>query len=137
MYRMQSLYPQVCHSWWLLKITYGLLFLIAGADKFMNLVTDWEKYVSPFTLSLFPLSLEQFIIGVGIIEIIIGALTLFFITRVGAYLSVAWLLLIVINLLSMGRYFDIAVRDVVMAVGALVLALLTDVCNERVTKENN
>ena len=116
----------IIHSWWLLKITYGLLFVVAGADKFMNLVTEWEKYVSPVILNLFPVSLTHFILGVGIIEIIIGILILLPLTRIGAYLAVAWLMIIVLNLLSMGTYFDIAVRDVVMAIGALVLGLLTD-----------
>ena len=116
----------IIHSWWLLKITYGLLFVVAGADKFMNLVTEWQKYVSPVILNLFPVSLTHFILGVGIIEIIIGILILLPLTRTGAYLAVAWLMIIVLNLLSMGTYFDIAVRDVVMAIGALVLGLLTD-----------
>lgn len=114
-------------SWWLLKVTYGLLFIIAGADKFMNIVVYWPQYISPLVLNMIPLQASQFIMGVGIVEIIIGVLTLVVATRYGAYLTMAWLLIIVANLLSMGTYFDIAVRDVVMAMGALVLALLTEV----------
>jgi hypothetical protein len=121
---------RLVQSWWLLKYTYGLLFVVAGADKYMNLVTEWQKYISPLILNMIPLSAQQFIWGVGIVEIIIGILILAIATRIGAYLAMAWLLIIVLNLLSMGTYFDIAVRDTVMAIGALVLALLTDVHEE-------
>lgn len=126
----QAAYEKLMHSWWLLKLTYGLLFVIAGADKFMNLVTDWQKYISPFILNMVPLNASQFIMGVGVVEIIIGVLILAIATRLGAFLAMAWLLLIVLNLLTMGIYFDIAVRDTVMAIGALVLGLLDDVKEE-------
>lgn len=108
----------------LLKYTYGLVFIVAGADKFINLVTQWTKYVSPFVLNILPVSLAHLIMAVGILEIVIGILILSPKTRIGAYLAAVWLLIIVANLLSMGMYFDIAVRDVVMAVGAIALAWL-------------
>ena len=123
-------HERVTLSWWLLKVTYGLLFVIAGADKFMNLVVYWPQYISPFVLNMIPMSAAQLIMGVGIIEIIIGIVTLAIATRIGAYVTMAWLLVIVLNLLSMGTYFDIAVRDTVMAMGALVLALLTEAHEE-------
>lgn len=115
--------------WLILKYTYGLLFVIAGADKFMNLVTQWDKYVSPMVISFLPsfLQLHQFMLAVGIIEIVIGLITLFMSTRMGALMVAGWLVIIVVNLLSMGLYFDIAVRDLVMAVGAICLALLSQV----------
>ncbi len=126
----QAAYDKVTQSWWLLKITYGLLFVIAGADKFMNLVTEWPKYVSPLILNLFSITAQQFIWGVGMIEIIIGLAILLFATRIGAYIAMSWLLVIVANLLTMHGYYDIAVRDTVMAIGALVLVLLTDAHEE-------
>ncbi len=126
----QSTYDKVMQSWWLLKVTYGLFFIIAGADKFMNLVTDWSKYVSPLVLKMFSVNAQQFIWGVGIIEIIIGLAILLFATRVGAYLAMSWLLIIVFNLLATHGFYDIAVRDTVMAMGALVLAMLTEAQEE-------
>ncbi len=123
-------YGKVKQSWWLLKVTYGLLFMVAGADKFLNLVTQWPKYISPMLLKMSMLNAQHFIWGVGVVEIVIGLMILFFATRLGGYLAMTWLLLIVFNLLSMLTYFDIAVRDVVMAIGALVLALLTDVVED-------
>jgi uncharacterized membrane protein YphA (DoxX/SURF4 family) len=126
----QAAYNKVMQSWWLLKVTYGLLFIIAGADKFMNLVTDWPKYVSQLVLNMFSVNAQQFIWGVGIIEIIIGLAILLFATRVGAYLAMSWLLIIVFNLLATHGFYDIAVRDTVMAMGALVLAMLTEAQEE-------
>jgi uncharacterized membrane protein YphA (DoxX/SURF4 family) len=112
-----------------LKFTYGLLFIVAGADKFLNLVTHWAHYVSPFVERLLPMPVQTFLYGVGIFEIIVGILILNHFTKIGAYIAMAWLLIIAVNLVTMGRFFDIAVRDVVMAVGAFVLAQLTE-CKE-------
>lgn len=112
-----------------LKITYGALFVVAGADKFFNLVTHWAQYVSPFVEGFIPLPVTTFLYGVGIFEIIVGLLIFNNYTKLGAYIAMLWLLVIAVNLLSMGHFFDIAVRDVVMAVGAFVLAQLTQ-CKE-------
>ena len=120
----------VYNTWFLLKITYGLLFLLAGIDKYFNLITNWEKFVSPEVLYIFQLNVKQVNFGVGIIEIIIGTLILLGFTRIGGYLGAIWLLIITVNFLSMGQiYLDIAIRDTVMAVGALALARLTTVKN--------
>lgn len=120
---------KITRAWWLLKLTYGLVYIVAGADKFLNIVTYWPKYVSPFLLTVLPISPEQLSMGVGIGEIILGLLILSVATRLGAYISMIWLIVIALNLLSfgLGVYVDIAVRDIAMAVGALVLAILTDV----------
>ncbi len=122
----------ITKSWWVLKITYGLLFVVAGSDKFMHLVTNWDKYLSPWLLQMFPITLaaHQVVFAVGIIEIIIGLLVLTKFSKIGAYLVAVWFVISVVNLLSMGMYFDIAVRDLVMAIGAYVLVLLTDVHDE-------
>jgi uncharacterized membrane protein YphA (DoxX/SURF4 family) len=116
-------------AWWVLKITYGLLFIAAGADKFFNMITIWSKYLSPLVLEHIPLEPHKLLMAVGIIEILIGLAILTHWTKIGAYLAMAWLLIISANLLSMGMgvYVDIAVRDIVMAMGALVLACLTKV----------
>jgi uncharacterized membrane protein YphA (DoxX/SURF4 family) len=123
----QSAESKVHTLWLLLKWTYGLVAIAAGADKFFNLITHWEQYVSPMIISMLPIPLPQFMYLVGIIEIVVGILILTKYTRWGAYLIMAWLLLIVVNLLSMGMYYDICVRDTVMAVGAYVLAQLTEI----------
>lgn len=118
---------KIFRLWCILRLTYGLLFVVAGADKFLNMVTNWSKYISPTALTYFPIDTTQFIMAVGIIEILIGLMILSKWTHVGAHLAMLWLLIITGNLLTMGFPYDVAVRDVVMAIGAFGLAYLTPV----------
>lgn len=108
-----------------LWLTYGLVPLLAGLDKFFNLLANWPKYLSPLVTNLLPVSAQTFMHGVGIIEIAVGLLVLTRWTRIGAWIAAAWLVLIAINLATLGL-FDIAVRDVAMAVGAYTLARLAE-----------
>jgi uncharacterized membrane protein YphA (DoxX/SURF4 family) len=114
--------------WWTLRLTYGLVPIIAGLDKFTNLLTHWTKYLSPLATKVVPVSPPTFMHGVGVIEIAAGALVLNkSTTRFGGYLVSAWLAAIGINLLTTGTYFDVAVRDIVMAIGAFTYAKLTEI----------
>ncbi len=113
-------------SWWALRLSYGLVPLVAGLDKFTNLLTRWTDYLSP-VLPRFGLEPSTFMHVVGVVEILAGIFVLTRFTRYAAYVVAAWLLLIAVNLLTTGHYFDIAVRDVVMAVGAYVLARMSEV----------
>ena len=106
----------------ILKYTFGLVPIVAGLDKFFYLLTDWEKYLHPAIASIIPAS--TFMAIVGIIEIAAGVLVLTK-TRIGAYIVSLWLLAISLNLLFTG-YYDIAVRDIVMAISAYVLAKLSE-----------
>ena len=117
--------PSLNQSWWALKLAFGVVPIVAGLDKFFNLLTDWEQYLSPLVSRVLPAS--TFMHAVGIIEIAAGLLVLSKLTRVGAYVVSAWLVGIALNLLTTGKYFDIAVRDLVMAVGAFTLARLSEV----------
>ena len=111
--------------WLTLKLTYGLVPVVAGIDKFTNLLTDWTKYLHPFATKLMPAA--TFMHVVGIIEIVAGLLVLNSkTTRFGAYLVAAWLGGIALNLVAMGGFLDVAVRDLVMGVGAFTLAKLTE-----------
>jgi uncharacterized membrane protein YphA (DoxX/SURF4 family) len=112
-------------SWWALKLAFGVVPIVAGLDKFFNLLTNWEQYLSPLIAR--SLSATTFMHGVGIIEIAAGLLVLSKHTRVGAYVVAAWLVGIALNLLTTGHYFDIATRDLVMAVGAFTLRRLSEV----------
>jgi hypothetical protein len=112
--------------WWTLKLTYGLVPIVAGLDKFTHVLVDWNKYLSPYAERILPVSGGTFMQIVGVIEIIAGLLVLSRFTRLGAYVVSAWLVGIAINLLTTGMYFDIAVRDVVMAVGAFALGALSE-----------
>lgn len=108
-----------------LWLTYGLVPLLAGLDKFFNLLTDWPKYLSPLVTNLLPVPAQTFMHGVGIIEIAVGLLVLTRWTRIGAWIAAAWLVLIAINLVTLGL-FDIAIRDLAMAVGSYTLARLAE-----------
>ena len=110
--------------YWMLKIAFGVVPIVAGLDKFTNLLTNWEQYLSPIVSRMIPA--EIFMRAVGIIEIIAGILVLSKMTRIGAYVVAAWLVAIALNLLSTGHYLDVAVRDLVMAVGAFTLAKLEE-----------
>ncbi len=104
----------------LLKYTYGLVPIIAGADKFTNLLVDWTSYAPEFS----PLDSGLLMSIVGIIEILAGIMV-FTKPKVGSLVVTVWLAVIAVTLI-VGGQFDIAVRDLVMAVGAYVLYTLTD-----------
>jgi len=114
-------------AWWALRIGLGVGPFLAGLDKCFNLLTNWTGYISPLALKILPFSGQTFMHIVGIIEMIVGLAILTKWTRLGAYVASAWLVLIAINLLSTGMFFDVAVRDVEMAVAAFVLARMTEV----------
>jgi uncharacterized membrane protein YphA (DoxX/SURF4 family) len=116
---------QLDTTWSTLKLTYGLVPIIAGADKFTNLLVDWKQYASPWLGNL-PISASALMMIVGVIEILAGCLVLSKYTRLGAYVVSGWLVAIAANLLTTGHYFDVAVRDLVMAVGAFTLAKLSE-----------
>jgi len=103
-----------------LRLCYGLVPLIAGLDKFTDLLTYWSKYLPKFTADRLPFPPAQFMMIVGVIEIVAGLAVLTVLTRLGAYDVMAWLALIAVNLVLAG-YYDIAVRDLALALGAYTL----------------
>jgi uncharacterized membrane protein YphA (DoxX/SURF4 family) len=108
----------------LLKYAYGLVPIIAGADKFTNLIVKWEEYLNPAFSSLLPFAPHTFMLIVGVIEIIAGILV-FAKPRLGGFVVMAWLLAIALQLVFWGHHLDVAIRDVVLALGALTLARLS------------
>jgi uncharacterized membrane protein YphA (DoxX/SURF4 family) len=114
-------------AFWTLRIAFGLTAFLAGLDKFLNLLTNWEQYASPLLLTVQPLSAGALMRVAGVIEMIAGLAVLAGLTRLGGYVIAAWLTLIAISLLTTGKYFDVAVRDLVMACGAFALARLSEV----------
>ena len=115
--------------YWALRITFGLVPLLAGLDKFFNLLTQWEKYLSPLALKALPFSGTTFMHIVGVIEIAAGIIVLAGFTRLGGYIVTLWLIGIALNLVAAG-YYDIAVRDLAMSVAAFSLARLSEVLAE-------
>jgi len=117
-------------AFWTLRIAFGLTAFLAGLDKFFNLLTNWEQYASPLVLHLVPLSAGTLMRTAGVIEIVAGIAVLAGLTRLGGYVVAGWLTIIALSLLTTGHYFDVAVRDLVMACGAFVLARLSEVRQE-------
>jgi len=114
-------------AWWLLKLGLGLGPALAGLDKIFrtNVLADWPAYISPLATAVLPMSGDVFMQIVGVIELAVGIAILTVATRIGAWVAMAWLLLIAVNLITTGTHFDIAVRDVEMAIAAYALARLT------------
>jgi len=113
-------------AWWALRLSFGLVPFLAGLDKFFNILTDWTQYQSPILQQVLPVSTTAFMHVVGVIEMIVGIAILTRWTRVGSYVAMVWLVAISANLVTTGKYFDVAVRDLVLAVGAYTLASLTE-----------
>ena len=110
-----------------LKSGLGIGPVIAGADKFFNKLADWGMYLSPLATKMIPVSVPTFMHAVGVIEIIAGVIVLSRWTRIGSYIVMLWLLGIAVNLLTLGMFYDLAIRDVEIAIGAFALAQLSPV----------
>ena len=98
--------------------------VIAGIDKFSHLLVNWDMYLAPWIANLSPISAHSLMLLVGVIEIIAGVIVAFK-PRVGAWIVFAWLWAIIINLLSYSGYYDIALRDFGLSLGAFALARLS------------
>jgi hypothetical protein len=107
---------------------------LAGIDKFFNILVDWGSYVGPVAAQLLPFSTDVFMWIVGVVELAVGISILTALPVVGSYVASAWLLLVAVNL-TLGGHFDVAVRDVVLAIGAFTLARLTQVRNAYESRE--
>lgn len=109
-----------------LQIGFVVAPVIAGADKFLHVLTDWTRYLWPGFSDLLGMSPATFMGIVGVVEIIAGV-TVALKPRFGGYLVAAWLTGIILNLLLLGEYFDVALRDLGLAIGAFALARLATV----------
>ena len=117
-----------------MRVAVGLMATLAGLDKFFNILADWGSYVSPLAAQLIPVSTDMLMVIVGVVEFAVGIAILTAWPVLGAYVASAWLMLVAGNLV-LGGYFDVAVRDVVLAVGAFTLARLLEVRQEQETRE--
>jgi len=93
-----------------LRAALGAAAFLAGLDKFFNLLADWPAYLSPLTAHVLPMSPSSFMHVIGVIEMVVGGVILAGYTRLGGYVAAIWLIGIAVNLVTTGRYFDIAVR---------------------------
>ncbi|PYJ53811.1 MAG: hypothetical protein DME82_13085 [Verrucomicrobia bacterium] len=108
----------------ILRIGFTVAPILAGLDKFFDVLVDWDKYLSPTADNVLGGHGHQFMMLVGVIEIVAG-IGVFIKPRIFAYIVAVWLLLIIINLLTIPGYYDIALRDLGLALGALALGRLS------------
>ncbi len=107
----------------LLRTVFTIAPIAFGLDKFFDILTDWEQYLAPWINDIVPGTAHQAMLTVGVIEIIAG-IAVAVAPRYGSLLVAGWLAGIVVNLVSMGEYYDVALRDFGLLVGALALAVL-------------
>ena len=107
----------------LLRTVFTVAPILFGLDKFANVLTDWPGYLAPQIDDLVPGTAQQAMYAVGVVEILAG-IAVALLPRYGALLVAAWLAGIIVNLLIIGDYYDIALRDFGLLVGALALSRL-------------
>jgi hypothetical protein len=120
-------------GWWALRIGLGVGPIITGIDKYFNKLADWGMYLSPVVTKVVPVSATTFMHAIGVIEIIAGVIVLSRWTKLGSYIVMLWLLGIAMNLLATGMFYDLAMRDVEIAIGAFALSQLSAVREEQAT----
>ena len=108
----------------ILHLAFTVAPIVAGLDKFFNLLVNWEQYLPSFVNKMVGGHSHEFMMAVGVIEIAAG-LGVAFKPKVFAYVVSAWLLLIIVNLLMIPGYYDVALRDFGLALGALALGRLS------------
>lgn len=111
-------------AFWILRLTFFVAPLVAGLDKFFHRLTDWDKYLAPVVSKTLGLAPHSFMLAVGVIEVIAGILVLL-VPRVAAWIVAAWLAGIIVNLLLLGGYYDVALRDLGLLLAAVALARLS------------
>ena len=112
-------------AFFLLRTVFTIAPIAFGLDKFTNLLTDWSIYLAPWINDIVPGNADQAMYAVGVIEIAAGLLVAVM-PRLGAYVVAAWLLGIIVNLLTLQDFYDVALRDFGLLVGALALAQLAE-----------
>lgn len=103
-----------------LHVGFAALPIIAGLDKFFHILVNWDKYLAPLIVRLSPISGHTLMMIIGVIEIAAGILVAVR-PRLGAYVVMAWLWGIIVNLLLVSGYYDVALRDFGLSLGALAL----------------
>jgi uncharacterized membrane protein YphA (DoxX/SURF4 family) len=130
--RRMDLRDPVFQGYWLLRLGFTVAPILFGLDKFFNVMVDWPRYLAPWINDIVPGTAQQFMYATGIVEIVAGiavALAPWF----GGYLVAAWLGGIIVNLLTGNptRYYDVALRDLGLLLGALTLARLASARRSR------
>jgi hypothetical protein len=119
----RSPFTAVHQACWLLRVGFAVLPVVFGLDKFADVLTDWPRYLAPQIDELVPGNAHQAMLVVGVVEVAAGVLVAVT-PRIGSWVVAAWLAGIIGNLLLLGEFFDVALRDLGLLLGALTLARL-------------
>jgi hypothetical protein len=129
---MSTTFPNVGHhaitaehsrpyqAYQILHFAFTVAPILAGLDKFFHLLCNWDQYLAPWIARLSPIGGHNLMLAIGVIEMIAGLLVAVK-PKIGAPIVAVWLLGIIVNLLTMGTYFDIALRDLGLSLGAWAL----------------
>jgi hypothetical protein len=123
----------VFQAFWILRIGFTAAPILFGLDKFLNWLVDWPVYLAPEINDIIPGNAHQAMLAVGVIEIVAGVLV-FVRPSIGAYVVAAWLAGIIVNLLILGDFYDVALRDFGLLLGALTLARLATAYDHEVVR---
>lgn len=120
-----SLVARPAHQAYLiLHVGFVVLPIIAGLDKFFHVLVNWDQYLAPIVTQILPVTGHTFMLAVGVIEVVAGWLVAVR-PRIGAYVVMLWLWGIIVNLFLISGFYDIALRDFGLSLGALALARLS------------
>jgi hypothetical protein len=123
----------VAQAFWLLRLGFTVAPILFGLDKFAHVLVDWDRYLAPEFADVLPWTTHQLMYAVGVIEIVAGLIVAVR-PRFGGYLVAAWLGGIIVNLLIQADYYDIALRDFGLMLGALTLARLASAFRPALTR---
>ena len=110
-------------AFWLLRTVFTVAPIVFGLDKFANMLTDWPQYLAPWIDRIVPGTAQQAMYAVGVVEVLAGVLVAVA-PRIGAWVVAAWLAGIILNLLTIPGFYDVALRDFGLFVAAVALARL-------------
>jgi hypothetical protein len=113
----------VYQAFTILRIGFTVAPILFGLDKFLNWLVDWPVYLAPDLNDIIPGNAHQAMLAIGVVEIVAG-LVVALRPKFGGYLVAAWLAGIIVNLLILGDFYDVALRDFGLLLGALTLARL-------------
>lgn len=122
------------HAFWLLKVGFIVAPILAGIDKFYNVLTTWTNYLAPVFPNMLNVTPETFMRGVGVAEMAVG-IGVAFRPKIFSYVLSAWMIGIIVNLFILGGYYDVALRDLGLAIGAFSLGQLAEAHERNVRKE--
>ncbi len=110
-------------AYWVLRVAFTIIPIVSGIDQFTDKLADWDMYLAPLATRILPLPAHTLMMIAGVVEIVAG-LFVAFKPRIGGWIVAVWLWMIIINLLVAAGFYDTALRDFGLSLGAVALARL-------------